>query len=202
MNKKVHKKHIIGSLLLSLEPEIRMYQLDHIPDYGLEWDLPEGNYACDQLHNVWLKKGPKSTDWQRDTKKVMFLDVLDWAYDFLMRLSSEFKNRIVDTALEGIEVYKGGKKSKKGTETAELLTKDCDFIGVCPNIVYMLSETRGERGDTDVLWQHPFSETTLLFKHKEYPILILSNGNLDYNDSRLNKNKFNDESFPIIGISG
>lgn len=106
-------------------------------------------------------------------------------------------------ALDAIGHFKKGKASEEGKTLVESLEKDFTFVGFCPSVSY-IKET-GSKDDLRAQWVHPFSTPSLLYKHKKLPVLIIANGNLDFNDSRLrkiDKNMGLDELHDILGITG
>lgn len=203
---RLTQNDLIGSFVLEINEngqELRMFQFDQLPEQ-LIFKAPVGSRAFDVLTNIYIKIGPKDSDWERSSEKILLQDMLDMPMQMLSMPEKDRKT-IVEKAKEGITRFyphEKGSPSEMGQEILDYLNKDCELIGVCPNIVYILAEKRGGKESLDYIWQHPFSKTSLLYHVKGKPMLIITNGNLDFNDSRLNKNKFNKESTPIAGISG
>ena len=127
---------------------------------------------------------------------------LTWAIQMLqMKVSQRTKTRKL--CLDHIENFKRGKPSDEGTTLVESLKKDFQFIGFSPNVYYI--KEKGPANDLNVMWVHPFSTPALLFKHKKLPCLLITNGNIEFNSSRLKKIKANnglDNLDDILGITG
>lgn len=171
---------IIGKINIGQD----IIQVDHLAE---EFSLkaPVGTYIFDSLQNVKEKTGRSDEAWTRTTFRVMMLNMLTWATTIL---DSEEKERpeFVELILKSILNFKNGESSDEGKKAVSFLKNDCHLIGFCPSTTYIMPKNRGE-GSLDVFWEHPFSIPTLLYKHKKLPFLVLSNGNLDFDDSRLIK---------------
>jgi hypothetical protein len=117
---------------------------------------------------------------------------------------SSVKKRLewVKLVLNHIENFDKGKSKKEGEELIKELKKNYILIGFAPNITYVKHD--GAKEDLKYQWVHPFGTPTLLYKHKKLPTLLLVNGNLDFNNSRLNKIDKNKslELQSILGITG
>ena len=159
-------------------------QVDNIEE-GFSYQAPKGTYIFDSLKGVKEKTGPKATDWTRTTFRVMMMNLLSWAVTMLDAEESE-RVEFVDLILDSIKNFKKGEPSEEGNQAVSFLKNDCKLIGFCPSTTYIMATPRGE-GSLDTFWEHPFSIPTVLYKHKKLPFLILSNGNLDFDDSRLRK---------------
>jgi hypothetical protein len=146
---------------------------------------PIGTYIFDSLQNVKEKTGKKDSDWTRSTFRVMMMNLLSWAVTMLDAEQGERKE-FADMVFNSIANFKKGEPSEEGRKAVNFLKNECEMIGFCPSTTYIMHKSRGE-GSLNVFWEHPFSIPTLLFKHKKLPFLILSNGNLDFDDSRLIK---------------
>lgn len=171
---------IIGSINIGSE----IIQVDQI-EPNFSYKAPKGTYIFDSLQNVREKTGNKDTDWTRSTFRVMMMNLLSWAVTMLDS-DEEERAAMVDLIFDSIENFKGGNRSKEGSEAVKFLKKDCHLIGFVPSTTYIMHKPRGA-GSLKSFWEHPFSIPSLLFKHKKLPMLIISNGNLDFDDSRLLK---------------
>ena len=163
---------------------IPIIQVDKInKDFSLK--APVGAFLYSDPLNVLTKKGKKDTDWTRSTFRVMMMNILSWAVTMLDAEESDRKE-VVDLVYKSIETFKKGETSKEGREAVKFLKEDCKLIGFIPQVAYIMPKARGE-DSLNCFWEHPFSIPTLLLKHKKLPFLIISNGNLDFDDSRLKK---------------
>lgn len=127
---------------------------------------------------------------------------LTWVYQ-LVKSSKSQRTKAKELALDHILHFKGGKKTEQSEALVNSLGKEFEFVGFAPNIMYV--KEKGSAEDMKAQWVHAFSVPTLLYKHKELPVLIVANGNLDFNDSRLRKIDKNidlDELRNILGITG
>lgn len=102
--------------------------------------------------------------------------------------------------MEGIKCYKQGEESDEGSEAVDFLN-DCKFVGFTNQAQYVMASERG-KGSLEYIWEHPYSIPSLLFKHKKFPFLIVANGNIDYDDGRMRKSKYNNKEEELKGISG
>jgi hypothetical protein len=130
------------------------------------------------------------------------ISTLTWVFQ-LVRSSPARRTEAKKLALDHIRHFKRGKKSEQGENLVKQLIEEFDFVGFTPNVTYV--KEKGIKQDLNAQWVHPFSIPTLLFKHKELPILAITNGNLDFNDSRLRKIDKNidlEELQDILGITG
>ena len=127
---------------------------------------------------------------------------LTWAYT-LTKAKIPDRKQVRKLVIDGLKKFKKGKVSEEGTKFVKNLQKDFEFVGFAPNIFYI--KESGPKKHTEVQWVHPFSVPTLLYKHKKLPYLILTNPNLDFNDSRLrqiDQNVSLEELQNILGITG
>jgi hypothetical protein len=132
------------------------------------------------------------------------ITTLTW-FVYLLKVDVEHRIRARMDALNLIRFFNKGRKSKLGEQLYNDLNngKLYEFVGFAPNIFY--AKESGTKTDMSVQWVHPFSSPTLLYKHKKLPILIISNGNLEFNESRLrsiDKNSTLQELQDILGITG
>lgn len=170
--------------------------------YPLSLKAPIKTAICDTPDNIWIKSGRKDTDWVQSTKRLMLVDIHSWFFDAL-EFNKEELREVEDMALAGVFSFKQGNPSKEGEALIESLQKDFILQGITPNIIYIpSSEVKGMSRNT--IYQHQFSQTTLLYKHKELPIIVMTNGNIDLNTSRLikNKNGLNRDELLLNGITG
>lgn len=171
---------IIGKINIGCD----VIQVDELlEEFSLK--APKGTYIFDSLQNVKEKTGKNDTDWTRTTFRVMMMNILTWAITILDTTEDDRKEYI-DLVLSSILNFKKGEPSEDGKKAVSFLKNECKLIGFCPSTTYIMHKPRGENS-LNVFWEHPFSIPTLLFKHKNLPFLILSNGNLDFDDSRLIK---------------
>lgn len=159
-------------------------QVDRIAD---EFSLkaPKGTFLYSDPLNVLTKTGNKDTDWNRTTFRVMMMNILTWAVTLLDAEESERKE-ILDLVFTSIETFKKGEISKEGKDAVRFLKEECKIVGFIPQVTYIMPKERGD-GSLECFWEHPFSIPTILAKHKTLPFLIISNGNIDFDDSRLKK---------------
>lgn len=159
-------------------------QVDNIAD---EFSLkaPKGSFLYSDPLNVLTKSGPKDTDWTRTTFRVMMMNVLTWAVTLLDAEEKERKE-ILNMVFDSIETFKAGQKSPEGKNAVKFLKEECRIVGFIPQVTYIMPKERGD-GSLECFWEHPFSIPTILAKHKTLPFLIISNGNIDFDDSRLKK---------------
>lgn len=130
------------------------------------------------------------------------VQALSWVF-LLVKASVSQRKKARKLALDGIEHFKKGGPSKEGKDLVKDLKKNYHFVGFAPNVIYV--KESGPKQDLKYQWVHPFSVPTLLYKHKKLPMLVMVNGNLDLNDSRLRKIGKNvklDELQNILGITG
>lgn len=132
---------------------------------------------------------------------------LSWVLD-LLQFPVPARRKVKKIALSGIRLFKKGKKSSEGEHVHQFLTEDCEFIGFALNMSYVMENSK-YKDELNNVWVHPFSTPTLLYKVKGLPMLVVSNENLDYNNSALSmieSNKFNDELMRVLknsrGIQG
>ena len=157
-------------------------QVDCIPE-SLSIKAPKGTYIFDSLQNVKEKMGKNDHEWSHTTFRVMMMNLLTWAVTMLEAEEDE-RAEFVDLILDSIKNFKKGEISQEGKEAVSFLKNDCSLIGFSPSVTYIMHKERGE-GSLNVFWEHPFSIPSLLYKHKKLPFLILSNGNIDFDNSRL-----------------
>jgi hypothetical protein len=171
---------IIGKINIGQD----IIQVDELAeDFSLK--APIGTYIFDSLQNVKEKTGRSDEAWTRTTFRVMMLNMLTWATTLLDSEEDE-RPEFVEMILKSVLNFKNGEASEEGKKTVSYLKNDCHLIGFCPSTTYIMPKSRGE-GSLDVFWEHPFSIPTLLYKDKKRPLLVLTNGNLDFDDSRLIK---------------
>ncbi len=132
---------------------------------------------------------------------------LTWVKD-LLSFPVLARKKIRRLVLKGILNFKKGKPSEEAIELIEGLKKNGQFIGFATNISYVMENSPYD-DELDSLWVHPLSEPSLLYKLKGLPVLIVTNPNIEYNDSVLNKieyNKFNKELKNVLtnirGLNG
>lgn len=178
-----------------------VYQYDEL-SHPLNLKSPIKTAVCDTPDNIWVKVGKKDTDWVKSTKRLVLVDIHDWFLEALDFNKKELSHAEAQ-AFAGILTFKQGDLSDQGTKLVESLKKDFELQGLTPNIMYVpSSEVNGM--SENCIYQHQFSQTTLLLKHKKLPLLVIANGNLDLNTSRLikNKNGMNKQEILLNGITG
>ena len=114
-----------------------------------------------------------------------------------------------EVALEGILHHVGGKPTKEMKQLVELLKSDeVELIGFIPSVSY-IKENSSFKDELQAMFVHPFSSPTLLYKLKDKPVLLVVNGNLDFNNSvlcKISENKYNEDiknlEGSILGITG
>lgn len=127
---------------------------------------------------------------------------LTWCYQ-LVKSTRGHRQKAKRLALNAIKHFKKGEASKEGDELAKELKENYEFIGFIPSVSYV--KEKGTKKDLQAIWVHPFSTPTLLYKHKKLPVLVVVNGNIDFNDTRIrkiDKNADLDGLENILGITG
>jgi hypothetical protein len=117
---------------------------------------------------------------------------LSWVKD-LLNFPVSARKKVRKMVLDGIKNFKKGKPSKEAEEFLELLKQEGQLVGFATNITYVMESAKYD-DELESIWVHPLSEPSLLYKIKDMPILIVTNPNIEYNDSVLNKieqNKYN-----------
>ncbi|MEN6293227.1 MAG: hypothetical protein ABFD07_14610 [Methanobacterium sp.] len=176
-------------------------QIDSFPKSGnFELKAPVGAIAYESYDLAFEKVGKGDDEWERTSFRPTIQNVLAWS-PMLTELSTTERKKLTDLVVNGVENFKQGEPSKEGREAVKFLTEDCIFIGFTSQIQYVMEQSRGQ-GSLDYIWEHPFSIPSLLLKHKRLPFLIIANGNLDFDDGRMRKSKYNDKEEPFNGISG
>lgn len=140
-------------------------------------------------------------------KESGIVTALSWVKDMLSFPVSARK-KIRRLTLDGILKFKKGKVSKESQEFVDGLKANGQFIGFATNISYIMENAKYDE-ELDSIWVHALSQPSLLYKLKGLPVLVVTNPNIEYNDSVLNKienNKFNKELMKILknsrGING
>jgi hypothetical protein len=186
---------------LQISESVWLTQYDEL-NFPLKLKAPIKTAICDTPDNIWIKYGPKDTEWIKSTKSLMLVDIHSWFFDALDLNKSELRKAEL-MALKGIRTFDVGDVTDKGSRLVDDLQKNYLLQGLTPNIMYIpASEVTGM--DDNAIYQHQFSQTTLLYKHKSLPILVLTNGNIDLGTSRLMKNKYglNRDELLLNGITG
>jgi hypothetical protein len=129
---------------------------------------------------------------------------LDFWEDF-SKYGKKQRAEIHNEALDILTIYTGRptEEGKKLTETFRD-SGEYRFIGMVP-LIYYFRVTSSSSDDLKAMFEHPFSLTTMAYAHKTHPVIILSNANIEYNDTVLRKIKGNEkiqEMFHILGITG
>lgn len=160
---------------------VDVHQAHSIPN-NIDFSAKTGSYLYSDPLNVYEKS---KKGWVRTTFRMMFMNILSWAVTIL---NSDERTRkiLVKQVFESVAHYKQGELSPEGEELVADLKANYKVIGFTPSVTYLMNEERGE-DSLNSFWEHPFSMPTLLLKHKTLPILVLTNGNIDFNDSRLLK---------------
>lgn len=117
---------------------------------------------------------------------------LSWVADMLS-FSVTARKKIRRMVLEGIFNFKRGKPSKEAADFVNYLKQEGQFVGFATNMSYIMENSKYAE-ELDSIWIHPLSEPSLLYKIKDMPILIVTNPNIEYNNTVLNKlegNKYN-----------
>lgn len=132
------------------------------------------------------------------------MELMKWA-NIIFFGDSKQRMKVVDACLKAILIFQKGEPSKAGKEAHALLTSNkVDLIGFVPYVNYIRAKSKCE-DDMDVLWTHPFSVPTMLFRVKGTPFLLLANPNVEYNESKLLENEENRhlaELNRLLGIIG
>lgn len=141
-------------------------------------------------------------------KKNGIVTALSWVKNMVFsKVSHRKESRKI--ALEGILHHVGGKPTKEMKELVELLSSDAvEFIGFIPSVSY-IKEKSSFKDELQAMFVHPFSSPTLLYKLKDSPVLLITNGNLDFNNSvlcKISENKYNEDiknlEGGVLGITG
>jgi hypothetical protein len=133
---------------------------------------------------------------------------LSWVKNMVFSKTTHRK-RSKEVALEGILHHIDGKVTKKMDELVTILKSDeVEFIGFIPSVSY-IKENSSSKDELQAMFVHPFSSPTLLYKMRDIPVLLIANGNLDFNDSvlcKISENKYNEDiqkiAQAILGITG
>lgn len=132
---------------------------------------------------------------------------LSWVRD-LLSFSVPHRKKVRRLIMDGILNFKKGKPSKEGTDFINYLKQEGQFVGFATNMTYVMENSKYD-DELESIWVHPLSEPSLLYKIKDMPILIVTNPNIEYNDSVLNKieqNKYNKLLHKVIknsrGLNG
>jgi hypothetical protein len=194
----------IGKLIVGIDDngrEINLWQFDEIPSTGPKFKCEVGDLACDALENVWVKSGIKDNQWKSTVKRVMLLGILDWFCELAVTPIKK-RNEALKYTKGALEVFKKGEKSPEGKQLVDSIDSgEIELIGFCPSVNY--TPVPNSKGLNDVgMYHHPFSEFTLLGKVKNLPMLVIVSANIDYNTSRLIKNRFSTEKDEVVGITG
>lgn len=171
---------IIGKINIGFD----ILQVDEILE-GFSHKAEKGTFIYDSLQNVREKTGTGNNEWSRTTFRVIMMNILTWAVTML-DFEQEERLEMVEDVLQSILTYQKGEVSPEGEDAVAVLQNECKLIGFVPSVTYIMHKERSE-GSLEVFWEHPFSIPTLLYKHKKLPFLILSNGNIDFDVSRLTK---------------
>ena len=118
-------------------------------------------------------------------------------------MNKKQRQEAIDIIFEGLRTFENGEKTKKGKEIVDLRKNECKMIGFIPSVMYI--KPNGTDREMESLWVHPFAQRTLLFKHNNYPILIISNSSVELDDSALRRIKGNEnveDMLNILGITG
>lgn len=127
---------------------------------------------------------------------------LSWVAD-MIGFSVAHRKKVRRLVMEGILNFKRGKPSKEATEFVNYLKQEGQFVGFATNMTYIMENSK-HADELESIWIHPLSEPSLLYKIKGMPILIVTNPNIEYNNSVLNKieaNKYNKILHKIIKTS-
>lgn len=194
----------IGRLIVGVNDsgrEVYLWQFDEIPAVGPKFKCDRGDMACDALENVWIKVGNKDNEWKKSVKRFLMLSILDWFCELAVS-PNQNRNEALDYSKEALEVFKKGEKSLEGDSLVKSIDSgEIEIIGFCPSINYTpVPSSKGLKGKG--MYHHPFSEFTLLGKVKNLPMLVILGANIDYNTSRLIKNRFSTEKDEVVGITG
>ena len=186
------KVEIIGRIVI---------QVDQFPISGnFSLKAPIGAIVYQDYELVFEKIGKDDEEWERTTFRPTIQNVLSWS-PMLTELTANERQKLTDMIVTSVENFKQGETSREGREAVKFLTEECTYIGFTSQIQYVMSKSRGQ-GSLDYIWEHPFSIPSLLLKHKKLPFLIIANGNLDFDDGRMQKSKYNNNEEPFNGISG
>jgi hypothetical protein len=108
---------------------------------------------------------------------------LSWANQML-NIPSSKRKKIKKIILEACKIFRKGQRSVEGDQLYQLLKgNEVELIGYVPNVSYIKIEGSSEQLKS--FWVHPFSIPTLAFKSKKYPMVMLVNPSITFNDSIL-----------------
>lgn len=140
-------------------------------------------------------------------KKNGIVTALSWVKNMVFSKTTHRKLS-KQTALEGVLNHVGGVPTPEMKELVKNLNKNCEFIGFIPSVSY-IKENSAFKDELQAMFVHPFSSPTLLFKMKDAPVLLITNGNLEFNDSvlcKISENKYNEDieklENAVMGITG
>jgi len=132
---------------------------------------------------------------------------LSWV-STMLGMTRANRKKVRKLVLDGILKFKGGKISKEGRQFVDYIQQEGEFVGFATNMTYIMENSKYD-DEQESIWVHPLSEPSLLYKIKDMPILIVTNPNIEYNSSVLEKieqNKFNKELMKIVknsrGLNG
>jgi hypothetical protein len=171
-----------------------IYQVSKIPDIGYiksKGDITEdeeivlrsknGSYFFTDPLDVYEKV---NGELQKTTYKVMCMNLLTWNMT-LLKFSEKEREKMIDLVYDSILKFENGvEATQDGIDAVGFLKEECKLVGFAPSINYIMHKERGE-GSLECFWEHPFSIPTLAFKHKKLPLVILSNGNIEFDKSKL-----------------
>jgi len=173
-----------------------IYQVSKIPDIG--YIKSKGDITQDEEIVLRAKNGSYfftdpldvyekiEGELQKTTYKVMCMNILTWNMTLLKFTESERK-KMINLVYDSILKFENGTEAtQEGIDAVSFLKDDCHLVGISPSITYIMHRERGE-GSLECFWEHPFSIPTLAFKHKKLPLIILSNGNIEFDESKLIK---------------
>jgi hypothetical protein len=115
---------------------------------------------------------------------------LNWYHNLNKVCTSDHYRQAKENALVAVEHFKQGQKSQIGTDFLNDLSSNFNFFGFSPNIIYV-KESSKDKEELSVEWGHPFSQPTLCYINKASPYMVITNGNIDFNETRLSKNPEN-----------
>jgi len=174
-------------------------QVDKVTE-GFSLKAPVGSFLFSDPLCVYEKIGKKDTDWIKSTHRMICANILNWA-TILLDSTVQDRKEIIDLVFDSIESFKDGEPSEEGKEAVSYLKNHCKLIGFSPATSYIMHKERGE-GSLNVFWEHPFSMPALLFKDKELPFLIITHGNIEFDNSKLVKiyNKVKSGKLKVDGL--
>jgi len=212
---EAERQNIVDDCLLSLEKDALHYVKSQSKVFGLScWVYYFYNhYSYLDFNNAVFSKDNKlpliyvvSNDFNKlhevsdksnsYLKGISFGEVKpipEWAKAISFNSNQATRKKAKHIALSAIIKYNKGEVTKEGKDLAKFLSESCDFLGFIPHISYIKDRSRA-KDELKSIWVHPFGQRTMLYKIKNYPILVIANSSLELDDSALAKVKGNENN--------